>query len=123
MINLYGFPGCRADERFHLQNGQPEPHSFGVRWLLRRVWWTNIFTISGDNAKWISWTFLWFFHFYHGTAKCDGTQTYRYHTGQLGEPIEANVYVMTTTPKEMLAVRFRSKGMQEDPSWDNMGGC
>ena len=121
MINLY--VNARPDERFHLQEGQPTPHWIGWRWLCRRVSWTRIYDISGDKAKWTSWTFLWFFHFYHGTAKCDATRTYMYVNGALGFPIDPNAYVMTTTPKEMLAFRFRKDGMDKTPVWSNMGGC
>lgn len=120
-MNLY--LNARPDEVFYLQDGEPQPHWWGVRWLVRRVWWTNIFDASNDHATWVSWTFLWFFHFYHGTAKCDGTRTAMYWSGQLGEPRNDSKYVMTATPKEMLAVRFRRNGMDAVPVWNNMGGC
>ncbi len=115
--------GARQDERFHLQPVQPEPHVLGWRWLVRRVSWANVFNPDGSEGKWISWTVLWFLHFYHGTSKCDATRTFMYRNGQLGDPHNQTDFVMTTTPKEMLALRLRKGGMDATPVWTNMGGA
>ena len=111
--------GARPDEHFHLQAGPPVPHV--VRLLgLRRTAWSNLFLSDGTPATFISW-WLWKLQWYHGTAKCDGTRTRMAWAGQLGDPVALDQYVMTTTPKEMHAFRWRSAG-PSDPTWDNQGG-
>ena len=111
--------GARPDERFHLQVGPPVPHV--VRLLgLRRTAWGHLFLSDGTPATFISW-WLWKLQWYHGTAKCDGTRTRMAWAGQLGDPVALDQYVMTTTPSEMHAFRWRSKGPSE-PTWDGMGG-
>jgi hypothetical protein len=58
-----------------------------------------------------------------GTVKCDGTRTRMYWAGQLGdkEPRSTDLFVMTTTTKELSAFCWRSNGAGK-PRWDGMGG-
>jgi len=118
LLNL--LTGVRPDERFHLQTGPPVPHV--VRLLgLRRTEWTNLILPDGAPATFISW-WLWKLQWYHGTAKCDGTRTRMGWSVELGDPTAPNQYVITTTPSEMHAFRWRSNGPGE-PIWSNMGGA
>ena len=116
---------ARPDERFHLQIGQP----ISVVWEwgpFRRTTWTNIFLPDGTPGAFVSWWF-WKLQIYHGTTKCDASRTIWYWNEQLDDgnqlPYAADPsrYVMTTTPKEMLAVRWRAGGRQP-VEWNNMGG-
>ena len=129
-LNLH--QGARHDERFHLQYGTPKPHGVGVDWLLRRVWWTGVYLpdVAPDGApllahqrsgRFASWVVLWVVRWYWGTVKCDGTRTRAYWGGQLGEPVLAGAFVMTTTPKEMFSFRLRWRRPDRE-RWDNMGG-
>lgn len=119
--------GARADERFHLQVGPPVPHVSRVWWLYKRVTWSNLTLPDGTPGRFVSWWLIWnALHWYAGNCKCDGTRTRMYWSKQLedgtGEPYtpDANKYVMTTTPKEAISVRFFvDPGM---PVWNNMGG-
>jgi len=111
--------GARHDEYFHLQNGPPVPKVMRILGL-RRTAWTHLFLPDGSPAMFISW-WVWKLQWYHGTAKCDGTRTRMGWAGQLGDPTDPTQYVITTTPSEMHAVRWRSNGPSE-PTWDGMGG-
>jgi hypothetical protein len=112
----------REDERFHLQSPEPTPKVWGWRWLLRRTTWENLVLPDGSAGLFTSWVLFNRIQFYHGTTKCDGTRTVWYRTGVLGDPHDTTSFVMTTTPKEMLAFRHISQGFQAVPTWDNMGG-
>ena len=114
--------GARPDERFHLQRGQPTvKRHFDWTWL-RRTSWKDIRLVDGTTAKWISWWFFNHLQIYHGTAKCDGTRSRMYWLGQLGNPPGGTeYYVMTTTPSEMWAFRWRTNS-PGPPVWDDMGG-
>jgi hypothetical protein len=93
---------------------------------LRKTTWRNIFLRDGSPATFTSW---WVGHLqrYAGSAKCDATRTFLYWAGKLddgqGAPYIPDLlcYVMTTLPKEMRAVRWRSAGPSK-PTWDSMGG-
>lgn len=112
----------REDERFHLQAGQPYCRTFGLDdRLYRRVRWYNLSLPDGTGGKFTSYIVLWFFRWYRGTVKCDGTQTFAYWRGQLGEPYDTEHYVMTTTPKEMFSVRLRWRKPDREV-WSNQGG-
>jgi len=107
--------GARPDERFHLQTGPPVVASH-VDWgWLRRTRW------SCAPGSFTSWWLFGHLQWYHGTAKCDGTRTRMGWNGELGDPTAPDQYVITTTPSEMHAFRWRSKGPGE-PIWSNMGG-
>ena len=115
MVDLH--KGARPDERFHVQQARPVPCTI-QRGPYRQTSWTNIFLPDGYTGSFVS-TWIWKLQWYRGTAKCDGTRTYMLNKGELGEPTAG--YVMTTTPKELHAFRWRSKG-PGDVRWDNMGG-
>ena len=108
---------ARTDERFHTQVARPMPlgWSFGP---LRRTSWVGLLNPDGSFGWFVSWWF-WKLQWYHGSTKCDGTRTYMMNNGQLGDA--APGYVMTTTPKELAAFRWRSAGPGE-AVWSNMGG-
>ena len=117
--------GARPDEVFYLQLGRPTPKInpvFRWRWLMRITTWSNIFLRDGSPAKWINITLFWGLQFYFGSAKCDATRCFAYWAGQYGGTIDKYKYVMTATPKEMLAFRWRWGGSDKDPIWSNMGG-
>lgn len=116
--------GARPDERFHLQMALPIARScVGWRWLLRRTAWTNIVLPDGRPARFVTWVLCWGLQLYHGTAKCDGSRTFMLRHGQLGGTAhERSGFVMTTTPAELLAFRWRWKGLDKEPTWQNMGG-
>lgn len=106
---------ARPDERFHLQDGAPVRVSH-VDWgWIRRTRW------SFAPGSFTSWWFANHLQWYHGTAKCDGTRTRMGWAGQLGDPTAPTQYVITTTPSEMHAFRWRTNGPGE-PLWDNQGG-
>lgn len=111
--------GAQPYERFHLQYGQPKSSAWIVG-PFRRTRWHNLVMLDGSKGTFISW-WLWNLQWYHGTVKCDGTRTKMAWAGQLGDPTLADQYVMTTTPKEMSAFRWRTSGPSE-ASWDGMGG-
>ena len=117
MIPLNLSVGARPDEQFHLQYGAPRPY---VRWSygVRRVEWANVVLPNGMPGEFTSYWFAGV-KWYRGTAKCDGTRTYAYWYGQLGEPVDLDQYVMTTTPKEMFSLRFG--WYKADTQWNNMG--
>lgn len=117
--------GARPDEIFHLQAGQPT-FTQTVRWGYRKTVWGNIFLPDGSPGTFVS---IWIgkLQFYRGTCKCDPTRTQYYWDGTLDDgqapaytPDKA-LYVMTTTPKEMLALRWRKDGPRP-AEWTNMGG-
>lgn len=112
--------GARPDERFHLQHGAPFPRcwTFGP---IRRTAWGHLFHADGRAGWFVSW-WCWKLQWYHGTVKCDGSRTYMYQHKQLGEPVDPEGYVMTTTPSELSAFRWRTGG-PGDTLWNNMGGC
>lgn len=114
MINLN--VNARPDERFHLQDGPPVVVShFDWGWLRRTKW-------AVANGRFVSWWFFGHLQWYHGDAKHDATRTCMYEHGQLGQPVEPNQYVMTTTPSELLAFRWRAKGPGGPPVVSDMGG-
>lgn len=125
MLDLH--KGARSDERFHLQGGAPVARKtrFGFGYVIT---WSNIQQEDGTPGTFRSW---WFFggkiHWYQGNTKCDGTRTRMYWYGQLDDGKEPPyvpdplMYVMTTTPKEKLAVRFNQT--PSAPTWDAMGGA
>jgi hypothetical protein len=114
---LLGAP--RPDEKFHVQVRQPRFEKktwFGG--FIRKTFWYMLLLPDGSPGTFVSW-WIWNLQWYFGTTKCDGTRTYMLNHGELGEPESG--YVMTTTPSELHAFRWRSGG----PSfayWDNMGG-
>jgi hypothetical protein len=116
MIDLH--KGARPDEVFHVQAAQPTFRQWScgvVRWTV----WENIYLADGTPGRFVS---RWLFNrlqWYQGTVKCDGTRTAMLNRGDLGEPTPG--YVMTTTPTELAAFRWRSNGPGE-AQWDNMGG-
>ncbi len=119
MINL--MKDARPDEVFHLQTGQPEVEHHFDWWVLRRTVWSNLWLKYGGEAHWTSWWLFNHLQIYYGTAKCDGTRTQMYWNGQLGEKGSPTMYVMTTTPSEMWAFRWRTNG-PTPPIWNDMGG-
>ncbi|MDO8547849.1 MAG: hypothetical protein Q7R68_10885 [Nitrospirales bacterium] len=125
-LNLYA-TSARPEERFHWQAPQPWVASCrGWRGLVRRTTWTDL-QLPGpwnDPARFTSWVIGWFLQIYYGSAKCDGSRTQDLRNGTLGgNDGERRGYVMTTTPSELLAVRWRGKGLERIPRWDNMGGA
>jgi len=121
MIDLYAAEPSghvpRADERFHLWSGEPTiKHHFDWGWLRRTCW------VCGPN-KFVSWWFFGHVQFYHG-IKIDGSRTFMGWNGQLGtsgEKTNSDQYVMTTTPKEKLAFRWRTE-KPGPPTWSDQGG-
>ena len=119
--------GARQDERFHLQLGMPVPTVTHVWGFYKRVTWENLTLPNGMTGTWVShWLIGNALYWYRGTCKCDGTRTRMYWGGQLddgtGMPYvpDPHQYIMTTTPSEMLSVRFFMKSSA--PAWDAMGG-
>jgi hypothetical protein len=127
MATLNLMLGARPDERFHLQSGEPIPEVTGSLTFYRKVRWRNVWNVDGSAGEFSSTVInfgLKYLQWYSGTAKCDGTRTLMYRAGQLGEPYDQDRCVMTTTPKEMKAWRFRSKdAIDAVPVWTNMGGA
>jgi hypothetical protein len=107
----------RPDEQFHVQQAQPVPKQW-VWGPFRRTSWSAISDPDGATGWFVSW-WVWKLQWYHGSVKCDGTRTIMLNNGQLGDPTTG--YVMTTTPTELVAVRWRSQG-PGDAVWFNMGG-
>jgi len=111
--------GARPDEKFHVQTWRPR---FALKtWLggfIRKTSWYMLLLPDGTPGQFTSW-WVWNLQWYRGTTKCDGTRTYMLQAGQLGEV--GHGYVMTTTPKELHAFRWRRTG-PSSASWDNMGG-
>ncbi len=124
MLDLH--KDARPDEKFHLQLGMPMSRlvRFGIGY--RRVW-DNLWLADGTPGRFMSW---WLFGeritWYRGNVKCDGSRTYMYWNGQLDDGVEPHytpdpeMYVMTTTEKEKLAVRFNQT--PGDGAWSDMGG-
>jgi hypothetical protein len=113
MIDL--MKNARVDERFHLQDGPPViRRAFDWGWLRRTKW-------AGGPDVFVSWWLFGHLQWYHGTAKCDGTRTRMAWNGELGEKLSEHIYVMTTTPTELSAFRWRTNG-PGDLNWDNQGG-
>lgn len=117
---------ARPDERFHLQVGAPVPHVTNL-WLIKRVTWSHLFLEDGSSGTFVSWWVLGnAIHWYRGTVKCDGSRTRLYWNGQLDDGLpppyrpDPTNYVMTTTSKERVSVRFFVD--PGEPVWDNMGG-
>ena len=109
--------GARPDEIFHIQAEQPVP----TQWSsgpFRRTTWSHLALPDWSPGTFVSY-WIGRLQYYHGTAKCDATRTVMLNTGELGEPTPG--YVITTTPSEMHAFRWRTKG-PEEPVWTNMGG-
>ena len=107
--------GARPDERFHMQDGPPDIISgFDWGWLRRTVW-------QHAPGSFTSWWLCRRLQWYHGTSKCDGTRTRMAWNGELGVRSAPSQYVMTTTPSELLAFRWRANG-PGDRVWDNQGG-
>ncbi len=113
--------GARPNELFHLQSGQPHVGTHFDWGVLRRTKWTNIWLETDGPARWTSWWLFNHLQIYYGTAKCDGTRTQMYWSGQLGSKGSLSKYVMTTTPSEMWAFRWRTNSPGE-PVWNDMGG-
>lgn len=107
--------GARADERFHVQDGPPVVVSHFDWGILRRTVWHSA------PGRFTSWWLVGHLQWYHGTAKCDGTRTRMAWDGQLGDRLPMTRYVMTTTPAELSAFRWRTQG-PGPPVWDNQGG-
>ena len=125
MLDLH--KGARPDEHFHLQDGPPVPHVINL-WLVKRVVWSNIFLEDGSRGEFVSWWYLGnAAHYYKGNVKCDATRTHMYWNKQLDDGKGAeyvpnmNKYVMTTTEKEKMSVRFFVD--PSEPTWDAMGGA
>lgn len=78
--------------------------------LYRKALW-QVMNRDGSFGVFVSRWFLGHLQWYHGTAKCDGSQS-----------IMAGRIVMTDEPKELLAFRWRTSGPSGPPVWDNMGG-
>jgi hypothetical protein len=104
--------GARPDEKFHIQHGVPQILKHFDYKVIRRTVWSLV------DGYFVS---LWLFNhlqIYYGTMKCDGSRTYWAWKNRLTQPGE---YVITTTPKELVAFRWR-KASPGIPVWDNMGG-
>jgi hypothetical protein len=109
--------GARTDEKFHVQS--PQPTYVQSRFLLyQKTTWSNLVNPDGSAGSFVS-IWVWNLQWYYGTTKCDGTRTYMLNKGELGDPTTG--YVMTTTPKELLAFRWRAQG-PGSAAWNNMGG-
>lgn len=117
--------GARPTDQFYLQRGQPVPHTRTVG-PLRVTTWSNLFRADGTPATFRSW-WIGKLQWYSGTAKCDGTRTRMYWGGQLDDGVapryvpDAAAYVMTQTPAELSAFRWRAQGPGA-VNWDNQGG-
>lgn len=125
MLNLH--KDARPDERFHLQTGPPVPKVVNL-WFMKRVTWKNLVLPDGSPGYFHSWWLIGnAIHWYQGNVKCDGTRTRMYWWGQLDDGIapvyipDSTQYVMTTTTKEKVSVRFFVD--PGEPVWDNMGGA
>ena len=113
-MDLYA--GARPEERFHVKPTKPYCVAFGLDdWLYRRVEWFHLTLPDRSPAWFTSYILLWFFRWYRGTAKADGSRTFAWQAdGNQG-------YVITTTTKEMFSVRVRYKRPDRE-RFDNMGG-
>ena len=129
MLNLH--KGARPDEKFHLQIGRPQIKNQWVWWkIFRFTTWNNVYTLQDHGTKKGYWWSLWLFNrlqIYWGNTKCDATRTHMYWNHQLdNDAHQVGWYVMTTTPKEMKAVRWRSKGPNKnthpEQAYSDMGG-
>lgn len=109
--------GARPDERFHIQLPRPMPIT-KIRGPYRKTIWLGLVNPDGSFGSFTS-CWLWKLQWYYGTTKCDGSRTIMLNTGQLGDPTPG--YVMTTTPSELSAFRWRNSGPGE-AVWSNMGG-
>ncbi len=77
---------------------------------------------SMQKTYFVSWVVLWFFRWYHGSMKIDGTRTLMYWNHQLGESYpDLNWYVVNTWAKELLSLRFRFT-KPDNERWNNQGG-
>jgi hypothetical protein len=120
----------REDEVFYLFQGAVQIHTWGwTDYLYRSVKWRyegRWFDRHGRecylaDAWFNTYIVLWFFRWYIGTAKVDGSRTNRLWDGGLGWPVPADAWVVTTTPKEKFSVRVRwRKPDRERPL--NQGG-
>lgn len=112
---------------YHLQHGPPVPRVKNIFGIMKRVTWSNLFLPDGTPGTFTSWWIIGnAIHWYSGNVKCDGTRTRMYWAGQLDDgqvpPYTPDLtkYVMTTTEKEKLSVRFFVD--PGEPTWDGMGG-
>ena len=115
MVDL--MKGARPDERFHVQSDEPSPQQ-QIWGPIRRTTWDKLMNPDGSVGTFTSW---WFYklQYYAGSTKCDATRTIMMNDGQLGDPTPG--YVMTTTPTELHAFRWRANG-PGIAEWRNMGG-
>lgn len=129
MLNLH--LNARPDEKFHLQIGRPQIKNQWTWWkFFRLTTWDNVYTLHHHGTKKGYWWSLWLFNtiqLYWGNTKCDASRTSMYWNHQLNNDAhQTGWYVMTTTPKEMKALRWRKKGpnTNTDPetTWKDMGG-
>lgn len=125
MLNLH--KGAKDYERFHLQTGQPVPRVWSFLGM-KHITWSNLFLPDGAPGRFSSWWLIGnALHWYRGNCKCDATRTYMYWAGQLddgqGEAYtpDPSKYVMTTTEKEKLSVRFFVD--PGEATWQGMGGA
>lgn len=119
--------GAKDYERFHLQVGPPVPRVWSFLGM-KHVTWSNLFLPDGSPGRFSSWWLMGnAFHWYGGNCKVDSTRTFMYWAGQLddgqSDPYTPDLskYVVTTTEKEKLSVRFFVD--PGDPVWTNMGGA
>lgn len=80
--------------------------------ILRRTSWSHLINRDGSEGRFVSWWVFNHLQFYHGTTKCDGSES-----TDAGAP----PFVMTDEESEMWAFRWRTNGPGE-PMWNNMGG-
>ena len=107
---------ARPDERFFLSRWKPTPLLVLQLWVVRLVLWGPWpFVSLAVGPLWKERALQMY-----GGVKCDGSRTFMLRHGQLGgTPDEQAQYVMTTTPKELVAVRIHGVGQAP---YDNQGG-
>jgi hypothetical protein len=131
-LNLY--KDAKIGEKFHLQPTQPLYVEEYFKWgcgRVRQVKWFGLKTDKNEIGIFNSWTLRLYdiddnhfraIQYYKGTVKCDGSRSKMLFNGQLGgTAFEQLMYVMTTTPSELMALRI--KKIDKVPVWNNMGGC
>lgn len=77
--------------------------------MLRRTAW-RVQNRDASYGVFISWWFFGHLQFYHGSSKCDGSESFK-----------ATHIVMVDKPSELLAFRWRTAGPGA-VEWSNQGG-
>jgi hypothetical protein len=118
--------GARPEDDFTLWKRPLCMKTFGSPWFFQRVLWFACSEVEdpyklGLQPYFEASILFWFFRWYTGTAKIDGTRTKMYWYGQLGGVPDQSMYVVNRWSKEMFSVRIRWR-KPDHMRYDNMGG-